>query len=61
MRMSSVMQELRAQRIKWLRDILEAPEESVQLRAAIGGMMKVGDQRLGGEYAPWLNQMVEDI
>ena len=44
-----------------MRDILEAQEENVQLRAALGGMMQVGAQRLGGEYAPWLNQMVEDI
>ena len=61
MRMSCMGQELRVRRLKWLGCMLEAPEENVQLRAALGGPIRVGGVVLGGEYVPWLGQMVEDI
>ena len=59
--MSSVEQELKVRRLKWLRDIMAYPEENVQLRAALGGRMDIGDRRIGGEYVPWLNQVIEDL
>ena len=62
MGMPTVESELRARRLKWWKDIVYAPEENVQLLAALFGTMGIewSTGVLTGTV-PWVRQLVRDI
>ena len=58
---SSCLVTLRTRRLGWLRDMLLHPGENVQVRAALGGDMRIPFAGSTSEHTPWLEQMMEDL
>ena len=62
MRLTCVQDRLRTRRLKWVEDIMAHPYDNVQLRAALGGQLMLGNQkRIDKEYSPWLEQLAQDV
>ena len=58
---SSCQEELRIRRLLWLTNILEHPSQNIQLRAALGGVLKLEHTEISLEFTPWLNQVKIDL
>ena len=58
---SSCFIELRIRRLQWITEILKHPSHNIQLRAALGGRMKLEHAEIDEEFTPWLAQTREDL
>ena len=58
---SKARQDFRIRKLGRLRDILEHPQENVQLRAAIAGAFRFCGGPVRSEFPAWLLQLSEDI
>lgn len=61
MHIGTIYSELRIRRIELMEAILTQPDQTEQLRAAVGGKTKIGDGTIKHEYEPWLKQLAEDV
>ena len=58
---SSCFDELRIRRLQWVLDILQHSSHNLQLRAALGGKIKLEHCEVDIEFTPWLTQLKLDL
>ena len=61
LQISSCFLELRIRRLQWILDILQYPSHNIQLRAALGGRIKLEHCEIEVEFTPWLMQAKHDL